>query len=499
MTLVLRYAARSDRGLVRSNNQDSVYAGPRLLSLADGMGGHVAGEVASKVVIAALAPLDDDEPGEDLLGLLREATLAGNGAIAELVAGDPDLDGMGTTLSAILFAGNRIGLVHVGDSRVYLRRNGQFSQITHDDTFVQSLIDEGRITEDEAATHPQRSLLLKALTGHEVEPSLTIREARPGDRYLLCSDGLSGPVSHETLSEAIQIPDPQECADRMIELALRGGGPDNVTVIVADVVDIDYGDNHPIIGGAAGNGMDETPPPDSPASRASAMTTPRPEPRKVEQPPPPDPRIKRRKRRRLVIGLLLLLVLLAAGVVAAKIWVDNQYFVGEGDDGEIAIFQGVRGNVLGLSLNSQKQGSCDPTLTRCDRFYVDDLMQFGKEEVRSGNNHFTSEKAARDFIQELRRTYGLPNCDTLNTPQTTTPAPTTTTVPEATTAPVTTTPITTTPITTTPMTTTAPVTTSTEGTPGTTTAPGTASSSVVETPQPGVNCRNPHTEDKGGG
>ncbi|MDQ3432940.1 MAG: protein phosphatase 2C domain-containing protein, partial [Actinomycetota bacterium] len=279
MTLVLRYAARSDRGLVRSNNQDSVYAGPRLLSLADGMGGHVAGEVASKVVIAALAPLDDDEPGEDLLGQLREATLAGNGAIAELVAGDPDLDGMGTTLSAVLFAGNRLGLVHVGDSRVYLRRNGQFTQITHDDTFVQSLIDEGRITEDEAATHPQRSLLLKALTGHEVEPTLTIREARAGDRYLLCSDGLSGPVSHETLGEAIQIPDPQTCADRMIELALRGGGPDNVTVIIADVVDVDYGDNNPIVGGAAGNGSDESPPPDSAASRAGAITAPRMPPR----------------------------------------------------------------------------------------------------------------------------------------------------------------------------------------------------------------------------
>src|SRR5882672_1700313 len=130
MTLVLKYVARSDRGLVRSNNQDSVYAGPRLLSLADGMGGHAAGEVASKVVIAALAPLDDDEPGDDLLSQLREATLNGNSAIAELVDSDPELDGMGTTLTAILFAGSRIGLVHIGDSRAYLARNGQFAQIT---------------------------------------------------------------------------------------------------------------------------------------------------------------------------------------------------------------------------------------------------------------------------------------------------------------------------------------------------------------------------------
>ena len=225
MTLVLRYSARSDRGLVRQNNQDSVYAGPRLLALADGMGGHAAGEVASKLVIAALVPLDDDEPGDDLLGELAEATAQGNDAITELVNEEPDLDGMGTTLTAVLFAGSRLGMVHVGDSRAYLFRDGVLTQITRDDTFVQSLIDEGRITEDEAASHPQRSLLLRALTGHDVEPSLTVREARSGDRYLLCSDGLSGVVSAETIADALTIPDPQSCADRLIELALKGGGP----------------------------------------------------------------------------------------------------------------------------------------------------------------------------------------------------------------------------------------------------------------------------------
>jgi protein phosphatase len=187
MTLVLRYAARSDRGLVRQNNQDAVYAGPRLLALADGMGGHAAGDMAAKVVIAAFAPLDDDEPGNDLLDQLHEAALAGNAAISELVREDPEREGMGTTLTAVLFGGNKIGLVHVGDSRAYLLRDGVFSQITRDDTFVQSLIDEGRISEHEASHHPQRSLLLKALTGHEVQPSLTVREAYPGDRYLLCS------------------------------------------------------------------------------------------------------------------------------------------------------------------------------------------------------------------------------------------------------------------------------------------------------------------------
>ena len=414
MTLVLRYAARSDRGLVRSNNQDSVYAGPRLLSLADGMGGHAAGEVASKVVIAALAPLDDDEPGEDLLGQLREATQAGNGAIAELVASDPELDGMGTTLTAILFAGNRIGLVHIGDSRAYLQRNGQFAQITHDDTFVQSLIDEGRITEDEAATHPQRSLLLKALTGHEVEPNLTIREARAGDRYLLCSDGLSGVVTHETLAETIKIPDAQACADRMIELALKGGGPDNVTVIVADVVDIDFGEDAPIVGGAAGNGQDEQPQPDSPASRAGALTAPRMEPVRLEPTKPPsDPKAKRRKRIRLFVILFLVLLVVTGGALATWIVVNKQYFVGEAEDGEIAIFQGVRGSIFGVSLNNQVQGSCPPEGTTCDKFYVDDLRQLGRETVRSGTESFDNIPEARQFIQDLRTKFPLPTCESI--------------------------------------------------------------------------------------
>lgn len=482
MTLVLRYAARSDRGLVRSNNQDAVYAGPRLLSLADGMGGHAAGEVASKVVIAALAPLDDDEPGEDLLTQLRGATQAGNEAIAELVASDPELDGMGTTLTAILFAGSRIGLVHIGDSRAYLRRNGQFAQITHDDTFVQSLIDEGRITEDEAATHPQRSLLLKALTGHDIEPNLTIREARAGDRYLLCSDGLSGVVTHETLSEAIQIPDPQACADRMIELALKGGGPDNVTVIVADVVDIDFGEDAPIVGGAAGNNSDEPPPPDSPAARAGALAPPRVQPKRIEPPEDiPDPKAKRRKRIRLFVIFAVIILLIGAGAIAGIIAVNRQYFVGEGQNGEIAIFQGVRGSILGISLNKQVQGSCDPAAT-CDKRYVDDLLPVGQDSVRSGAESFDSISDARQFIQDLRTKYGLPSCEEFSRRQENQP-PATSSVPAS-------------PTEVPQVTTTPPA----EG--GAVVPPAQTSTTTTPTtqaPVPGLNCRKPRPEDKGGG
>lgn len=285
MTLVLRYSARSDRGLVRQNNQDAVYAGPRLLALADGMGGHAAGEVASSLVISALAPLDEDDPGDDLLRELREAAVEGNAAITRHVSDAPDLEGMGTTLTAILFAGKKLGLVHIGDSRAYQLRGGAFSQITKDDTFVQSLIDEGRITEEEAHTHPQRSLLLRAITGQDIDPSLTIREARAGDRYLLCSDGLSDPVSFETIQDVLRTGTPDEAATSLINLALRGGGPDNVTVVVADVVDVDAavaaaeaGDaptptlpTGPVLAGAVNAAAPELPRPDTSAGRASAV------------------------------------------------------------------------------------------------------------------------------------------------------------------------------------------------------------------------------------
>ena len=234
---ILRYVARSDRGLVRATNQDSVFAGNRLLVIADGMGGHAAGDTASRLVVAAFAPLNDRRPAADLLSDLVSATREGNEAIAEVVDENPDLDGMGTTVTAMLFDGNRVGMAHVGDSRAYLYRTGVLHQLTHDDTFVQSLVDDGRITEDEAAHHPQRNLLLRALNGTDLDPALALREVRAGDRYLLCSDGLSGVVGAEQIADTLADPDPERAADVLIQRALLRGGPDNVTVIVADVVD----------------------------------------------------------------------------------------------------------------------------------------------------------------------------------------------------------------------------------------------------------------------
>jgi PPM family protein phosphatase len=240
MTLALRYAVRSDVGLLREGNEDSAFAGPHLLAVADGMGGHAAGEVASAATITTIAPLDDARNiGPDLVGALADAVAMANLRLQELIISDPAIEGMGTTLTALLWADGYAALCHIGDSRAYRLRNGQFLQITHDHTLVQSLVDEGKITEDDVATHPHRSLLLRALDGRTVaEPDLTQLETLPGDRYLLCSDGLSGVVTEQTLHQTLSsIRDPDKAALQLVELAIRGGGPDNITCIVADVMD----------------------------------------------------------------------------------------------------------------------------------------------------------------------------------------------------------------------------------------------------------------------
>ena len=447
MTLVLRYAARSDVGLVRSNNEDSVYAGARLLALADGMGGHAAGEVASQLVIAALAHLDDDEPGGDLLAKLDGAIRSGNSAIAAQVEMEPDLEGMGTTLTAILFAGNRLGLAHIGDSRGYLLRDGELTQITKDDTFVQTLVDEGRITREEAHSHPQRSLIMRALTGHEVEPTLTMREVRTGDRYLLCSDGLSDPVSDETILDALQIPDVTDSADRLIELALRGGGPDNVTVVVADVVDYDYGPTQPIIAGAVSGEDDQLTltRPNTSAGRASAIS-----PRKnavkrvlpqVDTFTPP-----RRSRRRIAIGAALIVLLVLAALAIGRTIIRNYYYVAE-YGGAVSIMQGIQVSILGVPLHQPYSQGCLNSRNQlsvirygqaggnCQPMKLSDLAESARAQVAAGLPVGTLEQADAQ-LRRLSTESLLPLCPPARaqSPPASTPeptAPTTTQAPES--------------------------------------------------------------------
>jgi PPM family protein phosphatase len=392
MTLTPRYAARSDRGLIRDGNQDSVYAGPRLLAVADGMGGMAAGDVASNVVIAAMAPLDEDVPGDALVDALRSAVETANQQLRDAVDANPALEGMGTTLTAMLFSGTRFGMVHVGDSRAYLLRDKDFVQVTKDDTYVQMLVDEGRISAEEASSHPQRSLLTRALDGRDIDPEYSVRQALPGDRYLICSDGLSGVVSAETIGQTLrEYVDPAYCVDRLVQLALRGGGPDNVTVIVADVTDQDIVEQRPIVGGAAArdrgmtSGVEES----TPASRASALQTPR-----AAVPEPPDEEAAERPRRhpvRTTVLLVGLLVILGGGLWYGWAWSQSQYYVGATPDGNLAVYQGIPGQIAGLHLSR---------VDHTEAVTLDQLTKVAQDRVRKGITA-NSASDAEQIYQEL--------------------------------------------------------------------------------------------------
>ena len=378
MTVSLRFAARSDRGLLREGNEDSLFAGPRLLVVADGMGGHAAGEVASAVAVGALAPLDEDVPGGDLLDALNRALDDANEQLRERVRADAQLEGMGTTVTAMLFAGNRVGVMHIGDSRAYLVRDG-LTQITEDHTLVQSFVREGRISPDEANTHPQRSLLTRALDGRSsIEPDLSVREVRVGDRFLLCTDGLSGVVSDETmLREALGLPDLDEAVERLIELALRAGAPDNVSVVLAEVVDGGPTRMTPVVDGAAAEVRSDSDPSTTTAAGRAALAG-----RAADPPAPPaDPAARRgsadhprRSGRRVAVVGALAAALVAGTAVAAWAYVQSQYFVGVDDD-HVAIFQGVEGSVAGVDLATVKQR---------EELEVDTLPEFQAERVRKG-------------------------------------------------------------------------------------------------------------------
>jgi PPM family protein phosphatase len=239
MTLKLRSAAVSHLGLVRSGNQDSLYAGQWLLAVADGMGGMAAGDIASAIAIEAITPVDTATADDALVRALDAAIDAAGSRIRSAVAEDVSREGMGTTLTALLLSvtGSSLAIAHVGDSRAYLLRDGLLEQVTKDDTFVQLLVDEGVITPAEASSHPRRAVVTKAVQGDDVEPAYLTLAPRAGDRWLLCSDGLSNVVRDESLAEVLTAhPDLNECARRLVDLALRAGAPDNVSVSVADLV-----------------------------------------------------------------------------------------------------------------------------------------------------------------------------------------------------------------------------------------------------------------------
>jgi serine/threonine protein phosphatase PrpC len=413
MILTLRYAAQSDRGLIRDLNQDSVYAGPRLLAVADGMGGMAAGDVASNIVIAAMAPLDEDVPGDAMVDALRHAVGIANQHLRDTVDANPQLEGMGTTLTAVLFSGSKFGMVHIGDSRAYLLRNGEFAQITKDDTYVQMLVDEGRVSPEEASSHPQRSLLTRALDGRDIDPEYSVRQVLVGDRYLICSDGLSGVVSADTIGQTLrELTDPQACVERLVQLALRSGGPDNITVIIADAIDKDIVEQTPIVGGAASLDRGNVTVADSStaAARAAALKAPRPpQPEDPADNQPEQPRPKGHPVRTTLLVVALLAVL-GGGLWAGYRYTQDQYYVGATDAGQLAVFQGVPGQIAGLDLS--KVSYTSPAR-------LDDLTTVAQERVKQGihaDNQPDAQKRLADLTNDVPTNSNLkPLCNLTST------------------------------------------------------------------------------------
>lgn len=336
-------AARSDVGLVRANNQDSGYAGTNLLLLADGMGGPAGGDIASSVAVAHFVPLDSDSHSSDsLLPLLHEALQNAHNELCERSAHDRDLEGLGTTCIALMRSGNKLAMVHIGDSRAYLLRGDTLTQVTTDHSFVQYLVDSGQITPEEAESHPQRNVVMRILgdSAGDVTPDENIREAVLGDRWLLCSDGLSGVVSAATISEVLQtVEDPNECAEELIRLALLAGGPDNVTCVVADIVPAGSIPPQPpqIVGAAAVDRSAPTRGGSGAAAKAAALRTPAPIPVEDDEPiviPQPStpwwiPALT-----------FIITVLIAGGTWLAWAWTQTQYYVQiEGDT--VVVHQGI--------------------------------------------------------------------------------------------------------------------------------------------------------------
>ena len=421
----LRFVSHSEIGLVRKNNQDSGFASPNLLVVADGMGGAAAGDLASAVAIdtirhivpeppstdaastaapATAAPSTAKAPttGEEMLEVLAGAIHQANDRIADLVASDFSLDGMGTTVTSAMFDGTDLGVAHIGDSRAYLLRDGVLEQLTHDHSWVQSLVDEGKISVDEAAIHPHRSLLLKVLNGQTAnDPDLTMVALHPGDRLMLCSDGVCGLVDDGMIAEALGRDTIEEALALLVSESLAEGGIDNITVIVADVVEADGTADTAVLGAAAERVI-----PPVPHSRTGqpdliedtvvnlrptkAAAVPRDDSDEARYNPLPP---KRFRFVRPIVLIVALLLVLGAGVGAAYAWTRTQYFVGaEGQ--QVTIFRGLSQSVPGLSLS---------TVFEVQPLTVAELPPYYQERVRA-NIDVSSLESARQTVAELTET-----------------------------------------------------------------------------------------------
>jgi len=393
--LRLSYYAVSDVGRVRKDNQDSGYAGPWLLAVCDGVGGAARGDIASSTAVSELRQLDERPGSVDLLTRVTDGLHEAHESIAAQVDHDPALSGTSTTATVALFDGHRIAVGHIGDSRGYLFRDGELSQITSDHTFVQSLIDEGRITEEEARIHPHRNLILKALDGlHEVEPDLFALALAPGDRIFLCSDGACGVLDDDRMAGILSSGSPEFVAIELVRASLDAGSSDNVTCVVADVLteasaagDAAYDDLEPMVVGAAAELKRRVPRGLFRGHRSG--DTGELEPVDAEIPdgigyaimedPPVDPEAYRYAplppRRftwaRRIMAAAVLLGLAWIALASAYWWTQQQYYISE-HDGQVAVYRGIDG-FPGLS-----------SVYRSSDLALDDLPEAAQSDVEEG-------------------------------------------------------------------------------------------------------------------
>jgi serine/threonine protein phosphatase PrpC len=400
MPLQLRYAAHSEIGLIRKNNQDSGYASPHLLVVADGMGGAAAGDLASAVAIDTIRKIQaPSKGGEQMLDVLANAIHNANAKIAELIESDVSLEGMGTTVTGAMFDGGDLGLAHIGDSRAYRFRDGQLERLTHDHTWVQSLVDDGKISATEAAMHPHRSLLLKVLNGQPTnDPDLTMVHVQPGDRLMFCSDGVCGLIDDGVIEAALQIPDLDKAVERLVVESLHEGGIDNITVIVADVVESGGNDEVMVLGAASDQPIrapgaprrqlaeDDVPADDTLVTRLADLEAGPSEDEERYNPQAPH----QHRFRRPMIGLLVLMLIAVAGLGVGYAWTRTQYFVGADRD-KVAIFQGLSESVPGFSLSR---------VYEVQQLAVSELPPFYQEQVKA-NIDVPSLDSARATIAEL--------------------------------------------------------------------------------------------------
>jgi protein phosphatase len=400
--------AVSHVGKVRSNNQDSGYAGSSLFLVADGMGGHAGGDVASAIATTRIKEIDHDYPtAEDAQVALQSALLAANGLLAETVFEHPELTGMGTTVSALMRVDDKMAIAHIGDSRIYLLRDGVLEQVTTDHTFVQRLVDTGRITEEEALTHPRRSVLMRVLGDVDSSPEIdtwTV-DLMPGDRWLICSDGLSGVVKQEVIAAILaNVESPTAAADRLVRATLDGGAPDNVTVIIVDVDRGTQATREPVTVGSASAPVvfEQEPTTQTRALRLPALrlhpTRPATGPTHFEPQTEDyldelieeDQRRARRRRLTWLLSGILLIVAIVLAVILGYEWTQSRYYVGE-SNGKVAIFQGVQQSLGPISLSSVYQKTDIP---------VDSLSSYEQQQVEDTINA-TSLADAERIVNQL--------------------------------------------------------------------------------------------------